>query len=69
MLRAELICLALEVFKVNLSRPIILLSTEPILWFWDIYISVNSSSFSVCFLSLISSPLGVSRLYGEDYAI
>lgn len=31
----------LDILKTNFSRPFILMATEPILWFWDIYISLN----------------------------
>lgn len=33
-----------EILKVNLSRPFVLAFTEPILWFWNAYISVRIRS-------------------------
>ena len=30
-----------NILKVNLSRPFVLTFTEPILWFWDVYIGVS----------------------------
>jgi MFS family permease len=34
--------LVLQILKINLSRPFILAFTEPILWFWNAYISVST---------------------------
>jgi hypothetical protein len=33
-------CLVRQILKINLSRPFVLAFTEPILWFWNAYISV-----------------------------
>jgi len=30
----------LDILKTNFSRPFILIATEPILWFWDLYIAL-----------------------------
>jgi MFS family permease len=34
--------LVLQILKINLSRPFVLAFTEPILWFWNAYISVRT---------------------------
>jgi hypothetical protein len=49
-----LISIVFEILKVNLSRPFVLAFTEPILWFWNAYISVCKHS---------SSPLVDSWLF------
>ena len=35
----------IPMLKVNLSRPFVLTATEPILWFWDLYIGVSYATF------------------------
>jgi hypothetical protein len=37
--------------KVNLSRPFIMTATEPILWFWDLYIAVIYGILYLCFVA------------------
>jgi MFS family permease len=37
--------------QVNLSRPFILTATEPILWFWDLYIAVIYGILYLCFVA------------------
>ncbi|KAI9052589.1 hypothetical protein LZ554_003932 [Drepanopeziza brunnea f. sp. 'monogermtubi'] len=40
-----------EVLKTNLSRPLVLAVTEPILWFWNAYISLIYGVLYMCFLA------------------
>lgn len=40
-----------ETLKVNLSRPFIMTATEPILWFWDLYIAVVYGILYLCFVA------------------
>jgi hypothetical protein len=37
--------------KINLSRPFVLTLTEPILWFWDLYIAVVYGILYLCFVA------------------
>lgn len=46
-----------ELMKINLSRPFILSATEPILWFFNIWISVIYGILYLVSLSRISHPL------------
>lgn len=41
----------INLLKVNLSRPFILTLTEPILWFWDLYIAVIYGILYLCFVA------------------
>lgn len=40
-----------QTLKVNLTRPFIMTLTEPILWFWDLYISVIYGILYLCFVA------------------
>jgi len=51
----------IEILKVNLSRPFVLTFTEPILWFWDIYIAVI---YGILYLCFVAYPLIYSGLRG-----
>lgn len=37
--------------KLNLSRPFVMTATEPILWFWDLYIAVIYGILYLCFVA------------------
>jgi MFS family permease len=37
--------------RINLSRPFVLTATEPILWFWDLYIAVVYGILYLCFVA------------------
>lgn len=50
-----------DVLKVNLKRPFVLLFTEPILWFWDGYIAVI---YGILYLCFVAYPLIYSGLRG-----
>jgi multidrug resistance protein len=39
------------ILKVSLSRPFVLTFTEPILWFWDFYVSVIYGILYLCFVA------------------
>ncbi len=40
-----------ETLKVNLARPFTLALTEPILWFWDVYMGVIYATLYLCFVA------------------
>lgn len=40
-----------QILKTNLSRPFIMTATEPILWFWDLYIAVIYGILYLCFVA------------------
>ncbi|KAK6593818.1 major facilitator superfamily transporter [Botrytis cinerea] len=40
-----------EILKINLSRPFVLSTTEPILWFWNTYIAVIYGILYLCFVA------------------
>jgi len=40
-----------EILKINLSRPFVLSFTEPILWFWNIYIAIIYGILYLCFVA------------------
>lgn len=48
---------ALEILKINLSRPFVLTWTEPILWFWDLYIGVI---YGILYLCFVAYPVSLS---------
>jgi len=41
----------IDILKVNLSRPFVLTFTEPILWFWDLYIAIIYGILYLCFVA------------------
>ena len=47
--------------KVNLSRPFIMTATEPILWFWDLYIAVI---YGILYLCFVAYPLIFTEIRG-----
>ncbi|KAK4539207.1 hypothetical protein LTR36_000890 [Oleoguttula mirabilis] len=51
----------LPLLKVNLSRPFVMTVTEPILIFWDIYISLV---YGILYLSFVAYPIVFSDLRG-----
>lgn len=46
----EKLCAATTI-KINLSRPFVMTSTEPILWFWDLYIGILYATLYLCFVA------------------
>lgn len=40
-----------QILKTNLSRPFVMTATEPILWFWDLYIAVIYGILYLCFVA------------------
>ncbi|RKF75688.1 Citrinin biosynthesis cluster MFS transporter mrr1 [Golovinomyces cichoracearum] len=50
----------------NISRPFILTYTEPILWFWNIYIALIYGTF---YLSLVSFPIVFGQIRGWSQGI
>lgn len=40
-----------QTLKTNLSRPFVMTATEPILWFWDLYIAVIYGILYLCFVA------------------
>lgn len=40
-----------QILKTNFSRPFILMATEPILWFWDLYVSLIYGILYLCFVA------------------
>lgn len=51
----------MQALKVNLSRPFVLTFTEPILWFWDLYIAVV---YGILYLCFVAYPLIFSGIRG-----
>lgn len=41
----------LQLLAINLKRPFILTFTEPILWFWDLYVAVCYATYYLCFVA------------------
>ena len=50
-----------QVLKTNLSRPFIMTATEPILWFWDLYIAVV---YGILYLCFVAYPIIFTELRG-----
>lgn len=50
-----------EAMKTNLSRPFVMTATEPILWFWDLYIAVI---YGILYLCFVAYPLIFSGIRG-----
>lgn len=51
----------MQVLKTNLSRPFIMTATEPILWFWDLYIAVI---YGILYLCFVAYPIIFTELRG-----
>jgi hypothetical protein len=56
----------LETLKVNLTRPLILLATEPILWCFNIYISII---YGILYLCFVAYPLIYTDIRGWSSGI
>ncbi len=59
-----------ESLKVNLSRPFVLIWTEPILWFWDLYIAIVYGILYLCFVAypiVFSSPPPTGRGWSPGF--
>ncbi|RDW74176.1 putative benomyl resistance protein-2 [Coleophoma crateriformis] len=41
----------LRLLSTNLQRPFVLTFTEPILWFWDLYVAVCYATYYLCFVA------------------
>ncbi|KAK2628826.1 hypothetical protein QTJ16_001929 [Diplocarpon rosae] len=50
-----------EILKINLSKPLILSFTEPILWFWNAYVAIL---YGILFLCIVAYPLIFTGLRG-----
>lgn len=51
----------LNLLKINLTRPFVMSFTEPILWFWNIYIAVVYGMLYLCF---VAYPIVFSQIRG-----
>src|ERR1700709_847652 len=56
----------LETLKVNLTRPLILVATEPILWCFNIYIGII---YSILYLCFVAYPLIYTDIRGWSTGI
>ncbi|KAG9242924.1 major facilitator superfamily domain-containing protein [Calycina marina] len=56
----------IPLLKLNLSRPFIFTATEPILWFWDLYISII---YGILYLCFVAYPLIFQGLRGWSQGI
>lgn len=52
--------------RVNLSRPFVLMVTEPILIFWDVYVAIV---YGVLYLCFVAYPIVFSEIRGWSYGI
>lgn len=56
----------LVALKTNMSRPIVMALTEPILWFWDVYMGIIYATLYLCF---VAYPLVFAGIRGWEPAV